>query len=100
MGEIAPLIRRPVVIDPEETYTQIGVRSFYRGLFERRKVLGSDFDWQKLFWIEENDLVFSNLMAWEQAIGLADSKYAGAVGNHRMLTCHVDRSRMTPSFLA
>jgi type I restriction enzyme S subunit len=99
MGDIAPLVRRPVVIDPAQVYREIGVRSFYRGLFERRQVLGSDFDWQKLFWIEEGDLVFSNLMAWEQATGLAYSSHAGAVGNHRMLTCQADRSRMSPEFL-
>lgn len=99
MGEIAPLVRRPVVIDPTEVYTEIGVRSFYRGLFERRHVLGSEFDWQKLFWIEEGDLVFSNLMAWEQATGIAQSRHAGAVGNHRMLTCQADTSRMSPNFL-
>lgn len=99
MGEIAPLVRRPVVIDPAKVYTEIGVRSFYRGLFERRHVLGSEFDWQKLFWIEEGDLVFSNLMAWEQATGIAQSGHAGAVGNHRMLTCQADTSRMSPNFL-
>jgi type I restriction enzyme S subunit len=99
MGEIAPLVRRSVTIDPTRIYTEIGVHSFYRGLFERRQVLGSDFDWQKLFWIEEGDLVFSNLMAWEQATGLALTCHAGAVGNHRMLTCQADRSRMSPEFL-
>ena len=99
MGEIAPLVRRPVVIDPTQVYREIGVRSFYRGLFERRQVLGSDFDWQKLFWVEQGDLVFSNLMAWEQATGLAQSSHAGAVGNHRMLTCQADSSRMSPEFL-
>ncbi|KFG89893.1 Type I restriction modification DNA specificity domain protein [Sphingobium herbicidovorans NBRC 16415] len=99
MGEIAPLVRRPVVIDPAQVYREIGVRSFYRGLFERRQVLGSDFDWQKLFWVEQGDLVFSNLMAWEQATGLAQSSHAGAVGNHRMLTCQADSSRMSPEFL-
>jgi type I restriction enzyme S subunit len=99
MGDIAPLVRRPVTVDPARVYTEIGVRSFYRGLFERRQVLGSDFDWQKLFWIEEGDLVFSNLMAWEQATGLALNRHAGAVGNHRMLTCQADRGRMSPEFL-
>lgn len=99
IGDVAPLVRRSVEIDPGESYSEIGVRSFYRGLFVRRTMLGSEFEWQKLFRIEKGDLVFSNLMAWEQAIGLAESEHAGAVGNHRMLTCEADRSRISPGFL-
>lgn len=99
MGDVAPLVRRPVAIDPDATYTEVGVRSFYRGLFDRRTVKGEAFDWQKLFEIRDGDLVFSNLMAWEQAVGLAEQVRPGSVGNHRMLTCDVDRDHATPDFL-
>jgi type I restriction enzyme S subunit len=99
MRDVAPLVRRAVRINREALYSEIGVRSFYRGLFTRRTVKGEEFDWQKLFEIKSGDLVFSNLMAWERAIALADDNYHGAVGNHRMLTCEVDSSRATPEFL-
>lgn len=99
MSDIAPLVRRPIPIDPDAIYTEIGVRSFYRGLFARRTVKGEEFDWQKLFEIKHGDLVFSNLMAWEQAIGLADTQHEGTVGNHRMLTCEVNPVMGTPDFL-
>jgi type I restriction enzyme, S subunit len=92
MAEVAPLVRRQVTIDPEASYTEIGVKSFYRGIFHRRTLNGSEFTWQKLFRIHEGDLVFSNLMAWEQAIGLAAPKDQGTVGNHRMLTCEPVRT--------
>lgn len=99
MGEIAPIVRRPVEIDPDKAYTEIGVRSFYKGIFHRRTVQGSQFTWQKLFRIAKDDLVFSNLMAWEQAIALATPADDGCVGNHRMLTCEADRTRCLPMFL-
>ena len=99
MGGVAPLVRRAVGIEPEKTYTEIGVRSFYKGIFHRRTVSGSDFTWQKLFRIARGDLVFSNLMAWEQAIALASAADDGCVGNHRMLTCEADRTRCFPMFL-
>jgi type I restriction enzyme S subunit len=99
MGEVAPLVRRPVEIDPSGTYTEIGVRSFYNGVFHRRTLAGSEFSWQKLFWVEEGDLVFSNLMAWERAIAVAGAEDAGTVGNHRMLTCAVNPLLSTPGFL-
>lgn len=99
LGDIAPLVRRTVEIDSAATYTEIGVRSFFRGLFHRRSITGAEFTWQKLFRIAKDDLVFSNLMAWEQAIALAGARDDGCVGNHRMLTCQVDRSKALPMFV-
>lgn len=99
MAEVAPLIRRPVEIEPDQLYTEIGVKSFYNGIFHRRTMSGAEYSWQKLFWIKEDDLIFSNLMAWEKAIAVALSEDAGCVGNHRMLTCEVNRALATPHSL-
>jgi hypothetical protein len=99
MGDVAPLVRRSVMIDPEASYTEIGVRSFFKGAFHRRTVGGAEFTWQKLFRVNEGDLIFSNLMAWEKGIALAGAADDGCVGNHRMLTCEADRGRLVPGFL-
>ena len=99
MGEIAPLIRRPVKIDPLNVYTELGVRSFYKGTFHRRRILGAEFSWQKMFWIKPGDLVLSNLMAWEQAIAVAKDIDEGCVGNHRLLTCQVAVEYALPEYL-
>lgn len=99
MSEVAPLVRRQVTIEAEKDYTEIGVRSFYNGIFHRRTMPGSEFSWQDLFWIKEGDLVFSNLMAWEKAIAVAAVQDEGTVGNHRMLTCKVNPDLATPGFL-
>ena len=100
MAEAAPLVRREVAIDPDTSYTELGVRSFYKGTFHRRTVAGSEFTWQKMYWIEADDLIFSNIMAWEQAITLARPEDHGCVGNHRMLTCLTNRRQALPAFLA
>lgn len=99
MSEVAPLVRRQVVIEADREYTEIGVRSFYNGIFHRRTMHGSEFSWQDLFRIKEGDLVFSNLMAWEKAIAVATAHDEGTVGNHRMLTCEVICDLATPGFL-
>jgi type I restriction enzyme S subunit len=99
MGDVAPLVRRSVMIDPEASYTEIGVRSFFKGAFHRRTVSGAEFTWQKLFRVNDGDLIFSNLMAWEKGIALARAADDGCVGNHRMLTCEADRDRLVPGFL-
>ena len=99
LDEVAPLVRRTVEIDPDASYTEIGVRSFLKGIFHRRTLKGCEFDWQNLFRVHAGDLVVSNLMAWERAIGLASDQDTGCVGNHRMLTCETDRSRVEPGYL-
>jgi len=99
MSDVAPLVRRQITIEAETDYTEIGVRSFYNGIFHRRTMPGSEFSWQDLFWIKEGDLVFSNLMAWEKAIAVAAAHDDGTVGNHRMLTCKANPDLATPGFL-
>ncbi len=99
MAEVAPLARREVTIDPKKSYTELGVRSFYKGAFHRRTVPGSDFSWQGLYRIQAGDLIFSNIMAWEQAIAIAQPEDDGCVGNHRMLTCEANAELVMPGFL-
>lgn len=99
MAEVAPLVRREVTIDPEKNYTELGVRSFYKGTFHRRTVPGSDFSWQDLYRVQAGDLIFSNIMAWEQAIAIAQTQDDGCAGNHRMLTCETNPEIAVPGFL-
>lgn len=99
MAEVAPLVRRDVSIAPEVMYTELGVRSFYKGTFQRRTVPGADFSWQALYRIQTGDLIFSNIMAWEQAIAIAKSEDDGCVGNHRMLACEANLDCAVPGFL-
>lgn len=99
MAEVAPLVRREVSIDPETSYTELGVRSFFKGTFQRRTVVGAEFSWQDLYWVKNGDLVFSNIMAWEQAIAVAKSEDDDCVGNHRMLTCEAKADCAVPGFL-
>ena len=87
MAEVAPLVRRPVEIEPTGEYPELGARSFGRGLFHKPTLQGSDLTWQKLFRIEEGDLVLSNIKAWEGAFAVAGPDDDGRFGSHRYLTC-------------
>lgn len=99
MTEVAPLVRREVSINPDVMYTELGVRSFYKGTFQRRTVPGTDFSWQDLYRIQTGDLIFSNIMAWEQAIAIAKPEDEDCVGNHRMLACEANPECAVPGFL-
>ncbi|WP_233259665.1 restriction endonuclease subunit S [Ramlibacter sp. WS9] len=100
LSAVAPLVRREIAIDSNATYTELGVRSFNKGTFHRRTVTGAEFTWQGLYRINKDDLVFSNIMAWEGAVAMAKPEDDGCIGNHRMLTCACDRTRVAPAYLA
>ena len=99
MKEVAPIHRRQVEINLDETYFEIGVRSFGRGLFEKPTFKGIDLTWQQPFWMKEGDLLFSNIKAWEGAVGLIPKKYDGWVGSHRYITCLPNLDLINPEFL-
>jgi type I restriction enzyme S subunit len=87
MREVAPLVRRPVAIDLDARYPELGVRSFGRGTFHKPELAGSDVGTKKLFRIEPGDLVFNIVFAWEGAVAVAQPSDSGRVGSHRFLTC-------------
>jgi len=100
MRDVAPLIRREVAVIPELTYSELGIRSFFKGAFIRRTVSGSEFTWQKLYKVNTDDLIFSNIMAWEKAIALAEPEHDICLGNHRMLTCEAKIEKSLPQYLS
>ena len=100
MREVAPLVRREVTIQSEKMYTELGIRSFFKGAFARRTISGEEFTWQKLYEIKAGDLIFSNIMAWEKGIALAKPEHEGSVGNHRMLTCEALTSKAHSAYLS
>ena len=87
MEQVAPLVRRPVDVQPDQSYPELGVRSFGRGTFHKPALVGSQLTWQRLFRIHEGDLVFSNIKAWEGAFAVAEPEDDNRVGSHRYLTC-------------
>lgn len=99
MGEIAPLVRRPVIIDPDASYPELGVRSFGKGTFHKPSLPGIEVGTKKLFTVEAGDLVFNIVFAWEGAVAVAAEADAGRVGSHRFLTCVPDPDRATSEFL-
>ena len=99
LGDIAPLIRRPVEICPDAVYPELGLRSYGKGTFHKPTLLGSEVGNKRLFEIKAGDLLFSNVFAWEGAVAVAKPEDDGRYGSHRYITCTVDRSRADTSYI-
>lgn len=99
MADVAPLVRRPIEVEPDGQYQELGIRSFGRGPFHKPSLSGLDAGSKRLFRIEPGDLVFNVVFAWEGAVAIARPEDAGRVGSHRFLTCVADQTRVSAEIL-
>lgn len=76
-------IERPVEVEPNELYTQIGIRSHGKGLFYKEPVTGETLGNKSVFWIEPDCFIVNIVFAWEQAIGKTTQSEVGMIGSHR-----------------
>jgi type I restriction enzyme S subunit len=99
MGEVAPLVRRPVQVGASKQYHELGIRSFGNGTFHKPSVSGAGLGTKKIFHIEAGDLLFNIVFAWEGAVAVARKEDHGRVGSHRFLTCVPKSGLATAPFL-
>jgi type I restriction enzyme S subunit len=90
MCEVAPLVRRNVQLEASKQYKELGARSFGKGLFVKPAFDADAATWEKPVWIKAGDIVFSNIKAWEGAIGVAKPEHDGFIASHRYLTAVVE----------
>jgi type I restriction enzyme S subunit len=86
LDKILQLQRRWLMLNPTEMYTEIGIRSFGKGIFHKTPVLGASLGNKRVLQIQPGDIVFSNVFAWEGAVAVAGEAEAGKIGSHRFVT--------------
>lgn len=99
MREVAPLVRRNVQLEANQQYKELGARSFGKGLFVKPDFDADAATWEKPVWIKVGDIVFSNIKAWEGAIGVAKPEHDGFIASHRYLTAVVKPEVALPEYL-
>ncbi len=96
---ILTLKRRQVFPEVGVHYREIGIRSFGRGVFHKDPVTGDQIGDKRVFSIEPEDLLFSNVFAWEGAVALAGTAESGMIGSHRFMTYVVNDSLADAGYL-
>lgn len=91
--------RRPVAIQIDKEYREIGIYSYGRGVFHKAPRTGSEIGDKKLFWIKDGDLILQITFAWEGAVALAGSSEEGMCGSVRFPTFRVDENLCDHRFL-
>jgi type I restriction enzyme S subunit len=90
--QVMTLERRQVFPGPGDSYREIGIKSFGRGIFHKDPVSADEIGDKRVFAVASGDLIFSNVFAWEGAIARAQESESGMIGSHRFMTYVVDES--------
>ena len=99
IGECLERVERPVDVQADKLYTQIGIRSHGKGLFYKEEVTGAELGNEAVFWIEPNCFILNIVFAWEQAIGKTTQAEEGMIGSHRFPMYRPINSRVDIDYL-
>lgn len=86
LGDVLTRVRRPILVDPESKYREIGIRSHGKGIFHKEPRRGIELGSKKIFAIEPGDLVLNIVFAWEGAVAVASYNEQGMCASHRFPT--------------
>ena len=99
LGEFIRLERRPVKVESEKLYQEIGIYCFGRGIFHKAPRTGFEVGDKNLFLMKQGDFILQVTFAWEGAIAIVSAAEDGMYGSTRYPTFRVNERRCIPHFL-
>ena len=82
-NKVLKTIKKPVNVEPNTVYREIGIRSHGKGIFHKKLVQGNKLGNKRVFWVEEKCFIVNIVFAWEQAIALTSDNERGLIASHR-----------------
>ena len=99
LGGVLKYVARPINVQADEIYREIGIRSHGKGVFHKQPISGLELGNKKVFWVEPGDFVLNIVFAWEGAVCVLGAAERGMIGSHRFPTFRADESRLDIRFL-
>lgn len=99
LSKILKIERRPVELELDKLYQEIGIFSHGKGIFHKEPRFGYEVGDKKLFQIKKGDFIFQITFAWEGAIALTSESEEGLFGSTRFPTFRIDESICDPKYL-
>ncbi len=82
-GDLTERVSKPVAVEKNKMYQQIGIRSHGKGIFHKELVTGKSLGNKRVFWVQENCLIVNIVFAWEQAVAQTTDNERGMIASHR-----------------
>jgi len=86
LGDVLRHDARPVAVEPERMYREIGIRSHGKGLFHKAPISGLELGDKRVFYVEPGDFVLNIVFAWEGAVGVVTEAERAMIASHRFPT--------------
>jgi type I restriction enzyme S subunit len=83
ISSILERISKPLNVNLDEMYRQIGIRSHGKGIFHKEPISGKELGNKRVFWVEEDAFVVNIVFAWEQAVASTSATEKGMIASHR-----------------
>lgn len=98
IGDLLKRVSRPVDVQPDATYREIGIRSHCKGIFHKPEATGKKIGNKRVFWIEPGCLVFNIIFAWEQAVAMTSDAESGMIASHRFPMYQSRNGKLLPEY--
>ena len=79
-------VAHPLTVDQEQTYREIGIRSWGKGIFHKEPIQGVHLGDKRVFNIRPGELVLNIVFAWEGAVAVTSEDDRGMIASHRFPT--------------
>ncbi len=97
LGEVLQQKQREIP-KPDMPYLSIGIRSHFKGTFQKPDTDPKSNSMDKLFVVRENDFIVNITFAWEGALAVATKKDSGGLVSHRFPTYIFREDNVYPKF--
>ncbi len=98
-GDVLEPVSRPVRVESDKVYRNLGVQWYAKGLFVREEKPGYNIKATELYQVEVGDLVYNRLFAWKGSFAIAEEDTAGGFVSGEFPCFHVDANRADPKYL-
>lgn len=99
IGSIAKLALDPQKVEAVESYPNVGIYSFARGLFEKPPIDGATTSAKTLYCIKHGQFIYSRLFAFEGAYALVPQEFDGYFVSNEFPTFDIDPECASAKFL-
>lgn len=83
ISDLLERVNKPVIVNQNSKYREIGIRSHCKGIFHKGAVSGKSLGNKRVFHIEPDCFVMNIVFAWEQAVAKTTKKELGMIASHR-----------------
>ncbi|MGN0514701.1 MAG: restriction endonuclease subunit S [Lachnospiraceae bacterium] len=83
IGEIFERVGKPVDVQDNKKYVEIGIKSHGKGLFYKNSTTKEEIGNKRVFFVEPDCFVVNIVFAWERAVARTTCNETGMIASHR-----------------